>query len=65
MSRSLLRVACFLLAASALAQTNRGYYRYPAVYGNTVVFTAEGDLWSVGIEAVLNGRYDHNFASGM
>jgi tricorn protease len=26
-----------------------GYYRYPALYDTTIVFTAEGDLWSVGI----------------
>ena len=56
MCRTLLRVACFLLAASALAQTNRGYYRSPAISGNTVVFTAEGDLWSVGIEGGVARR---------
>src|ERR1700752_3746649 len=25
--------------------SERGYFRYPAVHGETVVFTAEGDLW--------------------
>jgi len=24
-----------------------GYYRYPAIHGDTVVFTSEGDLWEV------------------
>ena len=24
-----------------------GYYRYPAIHGDTIIFTAEGDLWSV------------------
>jgi tricorn protease len=27
---------------------HRGYYTAPAFHGDTIVFTAEGDLWSVG-----------------
>lgn len=33
-----------------------GYYRYPAIHGETVVFTAEGDLWKVGIEGGIAQR---------
>jgi hypothetical protein len=36
-----------LLAISAalwFRTPNRGYYRSPAIYGQTIVFTAEGDL---------------------
>jgi len=48
-------VMCCGLAFRSAAQdgTNeppQGYYRYPAIHGDTIVFTAEGDLWSV------NGR---------
>jgi tricorn protease len=38
-------LAFVLVASSAEAAT--GYYRYPTLAGDTVVFTAEGDLWSV------------------
>ena len=30
---------------SSVVASNQGYYRFPAIYENTVVFTAEGDLW--------------------
>lgn len=39
-----------LLAVAAWGQDNHGYYRFPAIHENTVVFTAEGDLWEVGVE---------------
>jgi tricorn protease len=47
MSRALLCV--LIVVHAAAAQTNRGYYRFPAIHNDTIVFTAEGDLWQVGV----------------
>ena len=33
-----------------------GYYRYPALHDSTLVFTAEGDLWTVGTGGGLARR---------
>ncbi len=44
-------LASLLLAPSALAaDAPAGYYRFPAIHHDTVVFTAEGDLWWVGLD---------------
>src|SRR5207237_8029258 len=53
------RVLATLLAAAApltAQQPSLGYYRYPAVSGNTIVFTAEGDLWRVPINGGVAQR---------
>ena len=31
------------------ADSTLGYYRYPALHGSTLIFSAEGDLWTVDI----------------
>lgn len=48
----LLFISWTLFSSSLEAQAvqPKGYFRYPAIHGNTIVFTAEGDLWKVGIQ---------------
>jgi len=46
MKRLPLLLATLLLCAARLpAEPTGGYYRFPSIHGDTVVFTAEGDLW--------------------
>jgi tricorn protease len=50
-----LAFAASLHASTAQAGTV-GFYRFPALSASTIVFTAEGDLWTVGVEGGVARR---------
>ncbi len=56
MRRLLPALLLSFLLPLCFAQQNRGYYRFPAIHGNVIAFTSEGDLWESTIEGGIARR---------
>jgi len=53
-------VAFFPLNADNSPASRPGYYRFPAIHGDIIIFTAEGDLWSVNAKGGTARRLTSN-----
>jgi tricorn protease len=51
---------CSFARAADAPPLHRGYYTDPALHGDTIVFTSEGDLWTVSVQ----GGAAHRLTSG-
>ena len=43
--KALFIIILLFAGVQSVTSQQKGYYRYPAIHGNDVIFTAEGDLW--------------------
>jgi len=56
MKRYLVFSIILFFAANQSFSQQKGYYRTPAIHGNTVIFTAEGDLWKYDLSSGFTAR---------
>lgn len=61
--RSIFLFSAGVLSFSAAELPERGYFRFPAIHGETIIFTAEGDLWRGTIRGGLAQRLTTHPAS--
>lgn len=54
--RYALTLTILAVSAATWADGVLGYYMSPTIHGDTVIFTAEGDLWKVGVDGGLASR---------
>jgi tricorn protease len=52
--------ALLIISTTLLFGATPGYYRFPALHDSSIVFTAEGDLWVVGIRGGIATRLTSN-----
>lgn len=60
MLNRILQLTLFIFTFSIAYSQQKGYYRSPCIYQNTVVFTAEGDLWKYDISSGFTSRLTTN-----
>ncbi len=58
--KSFLIITLIFIAGGRISAQQKGYYRYPAIHGNIVIFTAEGDLWKYNISSNESTRLTTN-----
>jgi len=61
--KNLISTSTLVLVISIMVNAqgrNNGYYRFPAIYQNTIVFTAEGDLYSYSLQTEQSKRLTSN-----